>query len=284
MEIQHFRRLMENQFTAKKSRQEILDFINKYLYVDKYGANSIYEYFKEQFLFSEIPSEKKIIVEHYTDGNGKYVIFHTLFGRRTNDVLARALAFAVSRLQHRDVELSITDNGFFLQYKKQIQAVRAFSYVKSKDLRKIMALALDKTEILKRRFRHCATRALMILRTYKGREKTVGKQQVSSMLLINAVKRISNDFPILKEARREVLEDLMDIDNAKWIIEQIESKKIKIKEVFTDLPSPFAFNLIVQGYTDIMRIEDKQEFLKRMHNMILAKISLKERKNLNKIN
>lgn len=280
MEIQHFRRLMENHFSAKKSKQEILDFINKYLYVDKYGANSIYEYFKEQFLFSEIPSEKKIIVEHYSDQHNKYVIFHTLFGRRTNDVLARALAFAISRLQHRDVELSITDNGFFLQYTKQIQAVRAFSYVKSEDLRKIMALALDKTEVLKRRFRHCATRALMILRTYKGREKTVGKQQVSSMLLINAVKRISNDFPILKEARREVLEDLMDIDHAKWILEQVENKKIKIKEIFTDLPSPFAFNLIVQGYTDIMRIEDKQEFLKRMHNMILAKISLKERKAL----
>ena len=58
----------------------------------------------------------------------------------------------------------------------------------------------------------------MILRHYKGREKSVGKQQVSSMLLINAVKRISNDFPILKEARREVMEDLMDIEHAKWVM------------------------------------------------------------------
>ncbi len=276
MEIQQFRRKMENYFTAKKTKQEILDFINSYLYVDKYGANSIYEYFKEQFLFSEIPSDKKILVEHYSDQHKKYVIFHTLFGRRTNDVLARALAFAVSRLQHRDVEISITDNGFFLQYTKQIQAVKAFSYVKSEDIEKIMKLALDKTEVLKRRFRHCATRALMILRNYKGKEKTVGKQQVSSMLLINAVRRISEDFPILKEARREVLEDLMDIEHAKWVLEQIESRKIKIKEVFNDLPSPFAFNLVAEGYTDIMRIEDKVEFLQRMHNMVLAKISLKE--------
>ena len=32
------------------------------------------------------------------------------------------------------------------------------------------------------------------------------------MILLNAVKRISNDFAILKEARREVLDDLMDLD------------------------------------------------------------------------
>jgi ATP-dependent Lhr-like helicase len=42
------------------------------------------------------------------------------------------------------------------------------------------------------------------------------------------------------------------------------------------MPSPFAFNLIVQGYTDILKIEDKIEFLKRMHNNVLAKISLRK--------
>jgi len=138
-------------------------------------------------------------------------------------------------------------------------------------------LALDKSEVLRRRFRHCAARALMILRSYMGREKSVGRQQKSSMLLINAVRKISFDFPILKEARREVLEDLMDIKNAQKVLEWVEDGTIKVKEIFTDIPTPFAFNLIAMGYSDIMKMEDKQEFLKRMHNMILAKISLKKK-------
>ena len=95
------------------------------------------------------------------------------------------------------------------------------------------------------------------------------------MLLMSALKRIDPDFSILKEARREVLEDLMDIENTKKIIKGIEEKKIRIEQVHTEMPSPFAFNLIVQGYTDILKIEDKIEFLKRMHNNVLAKISLK---------
>ena len=96
------------------------------------------------------------------------------------------------------------------------------------------------------------------------------------MILLNAVKRISNDFCILKEARREVLEDLMDIENAAKVIEGIEQKKILVKEINTNLPSPFAFNLILQGFTDVMKIEDKVEFIRRMHEQIMAKIKIEK--------
>ena len=95
------------------------------------------------------------------------------------------------------------------------------------------------------------------------------------MILMSALKRINPDFSIIKEAKREVLEDLMDIENTKLILKQIEERKIHVKEIATNIPSPFAFNLIVQGYTDLMKIEDKIEFLRRMHNNVLAKISLK---------
>ena len=48
--------------------------------------------------------------------------------------------------------------------------------------------------------------------------------------------------------------------------------KIKVKTFQTKLPSPFAFNLVLEGYIDIMKMEDKVEFLRRMHHMVLAKI------------
>ena len=117
----------------------------------------------------------------------------------------------------------------------------------------------------------------MILRNYKGRRRGVGRQQISSKILMSAVRRISEDFPILKEARREVLEDLMDFDKTKMILEGVGSGKIKVEEVYTTVPSPFAFNLIVGGYSDMLKIEDKHEFLKRMHEMVKAKIALGKR-------
>jgi len=277
LEIGRFRKLLNEKFCLSKSKNEIIDFINDYVYVDKNAAVSIYNYFFEQFNYAEIPSNSRIIVEHYTNEQGmKHTIFHTLYGRRVNDCLSRAIAFAISRTQHRDVEIGINDNGFYISSEKSVNVMHAFKLIKSKDFRKVLDAAIDRTEILKRRFRHCAMRALMILRTYKGRTKRVGRQQVSSMILLSAVKRISPDFSILKEARREVLEDLMDVDNAQKIIEGIEKGKIKIKEITTTIPSPFAFNLIAQGVTDILKIEDRVEFLRRMHKNVLAKIGVKK--------
>jgi ATP-dependent Lhr-like helicase len=278
LEIQKFRLDINDLFTAKRTKQEILDFIYRYLYVDENAANSIYEYFREQFMYTEVPHLRKLIVEHYTDEfENKHIIFHSLYGRRVNDVLSRALAYAISRQQHRDVEISVTDNGFVLKCSKKVIPMKAFALLKSDELRQVMENAIDRSQVLVRRFRHCATRALMILRQYKGIRKSVGKQQVSSMILINAARRISKDFPILKEAKREVLEDLMDVQSAAFVIKQVENKDIEIKEIFTTIPTPFAFNLVMQGYQDILKMEDKVEFIKRMHDMVLAKIALKNK-------
>ena len=272
-DIGKFRRLMEEKFRNKRSKEDILKFINEYLYVDENSANAIYEYFREQYLFmQEIPSDKKLIVERYNEEGKKYFIFHTIYGRRVNDVLSRVVGYAIGRIQHRDVEIGISDNGFYVASIKDIQVLRAFKLIKSKEIYDVAKKAIEKSEILKRRFRHCATRSLMILRQYKGVTKRVGRQQVSSMILLSAVRRIDENFCILKEARREVLEDLMDIDNAKMIIGKIENDEIKIKEIETSSPSPFAFNLASQGYSDVLKIEDKIEFLRRMHNRVLNKI------------
>jgi len=272
-DIQRFRRYLEDMFINKKTKEEIIKFINEYLYTDDYATNAIYEYFWEQFMYTEIPHEKKIIIEHYQDEqNKKYVIFHSLYGRRVNDVLSRGVAYAIGKIQKRDVEIGINDNGFYLASKSNIQARRAFDMINPDNLEEVMKKAIEKTEVLKRRFRHCATRSLMILRTYKGRTKRVGRQTVSSMILLKAVREVSNNFPILEEARREVLEDLMDIQNAKKIIKDIHEGKIEIKHIHTQIPSPFALNLVLQGTTDLMKIEEKIEFLRRMHKNVLAKI------------
>ncbi len=280
MEINRFRYLMNDKFEHKISKEEIMEFLHKYLYINDNAANSIYSYFYEQYHFSKIPSHKRIVVESYSEKGRNYVIFQTLFGRRVNDCLSRSLAYVIGKSQHRDVEVGMSDNGFYISAEKPFNAMRAFNLVQQQDLRLILEQSLEKSEVLLRRFRHCAGRSLMILRNYMGRTKRVGRMQISSKILFNAVKRISNDFPILKEARREVTEDLMDIQNAEKIILGVVEKNIQVVEVNTSMPSPFAFGLIMAGYSDIIKIEDKQEFLRRMHQQVLARIGLKKGKEI----
>ncbi len=278
LDIGRFRRLMEDKLTHQMKKQEIIVFIKEYLSVGENAAESLYQYFYEQYEYSEVPHDRKIVVEHYKSEKGNYYIFHSLFGRRVNDCLSRAFGLIASRQIKEDVEIGINDNGFYLRTEKNANIRRAFDLIESDRIELIMKVAIKKSEVLKRRFRHCAMRSLMILRNYKGRRKNVGKQQVSSKILLSAVRRIDQDFPILKEARREVLQDLMDIKRAKKVLEKIEQKELKIIHDHTKIPSPFAFNLVTQGRADILKMEDRMEFLKRMHQMVLAKISLKQGK------
>jgi len=68
------------------------------------------------------------------------------------------------------------------------------------------------------------------------------------------------------------MEDLMDIHNARKVLELIDKGQLQVKIKDVDVPSPFALNLIIQGHMDLIRIEAKQDFLKRMHKRHMASI------------
>ena len=281
LEINKFREIMNEKFKSKKSgdesKDEIIKFITEHLYIEKNIAEEIYNYFYQQFNFSDIPNSKLLLIERYHDlqQQKNYLLFNSMYGRRVNDALSRALGYLIGMAAHkRDIEVGISDRGFYIAG-DLLPIDKAIKELKSGSLRKLLEAAIERTDILTRRFRHCASRSLMILRSYKGRRKSVGKQQMKSHFLIHAVKKISEDFPILKEAKREVLEDLMDIENAERVLKWLEDGKLKIKLHDTSLPSPFSLNLLLQGHTDLIRIEDKQAFLKRMHQLYINEIERK---------
>src|SRR3989338_3337036 len=141
-------------------------------------ADAIYNYFEEQFNYAEIPTADRIIAENLHFEGKHYLIFHSCFGRRVNDVLSRSLAYVYSKIYHTNIMVSITDHNFYLQSTQKLSAAEGIEQLKKENLQKLMELAVDKTDILKRRFRHCAGRSLMILRNYKGHRKAVGRQQV----------------------------------------------------------------------------------------------------------
>jgi ATP-dependent Lhr-like helicase len=278
LEISRFRNLIEEKLKARKSRREIEGFIKRFCYVDEKVASKIFNYLILQYKYLGLPSNKKIIIESYK-GEKNYWIFHALFGRRVNDALSRVFAFLVAQQGGRDVELGISDNGFFLVGELDEGKVKkVLNFLTSKNLEEVLEEAIKKTEIFKRRFRHCAARSLMILRNYKGRRKSAGKQQVKSGFLLGAVQKISEEFPILQEARREILEDVMDLANAKLVLDWIKTGKIKIEFKKTILPSPFSLNLIMQGRADLIKIEDKIEFLKRIYGEIKRQVKEKVKK------
>jgi len=271
LSIQELRSELADMFAKGCPPGEIRGFIRSQLALDARGVESFYRYFYEQDHYAKIPHRQKILIEFYQDGPKTWVIFHALWGRRVNDALSRAMAWIIARREDRDVEVCITDHGFALAYEGKVKVIEAFDLLKERDVREVLEDALRESEILRRRFRHCASRALMILRNYKGRRASVGRQQMKAHILQHAVERMDEYFPILKEAYREVMEDAMDVESAQKIVEEIRSGQIEIEGLTSATPSPFAVHILMHGHGDIIKAEDRQRFLQRMYERITSK-------------
>jgi ATP-dependent Lhr-like helicase len=251
---------------------------------DKNSIASIYEYMKEQVYFTgKVPSDKLILIERTRYNDREYTIFHSLFGRRVNDALSRVFAFILSDRLKEEVGLMINDNGFALISNERINDSVIKSVIESAakaDIHKIITENIKRTEILRRRFRHAAARGLMILRNYKGHRIRVERQQINAQAILRIISEIDENFPILKEAYREIEEDVMDISNSYNILKAIKTKKIRYSMVDTAVPSSFSHSLITMGESDVVSIKNRKEYIRKLHKLVLEKI--KENQNGNK--
>jgi ATP-dependent Lhr-like helicase len=290
IEIGSFRRslskLIKRYITSNKiSHQfkilpEEIDVMLSAMPIDKNSRLAIANYFLEQLLFAgEVPTDKSILVEQTSDpsSGNNYVIFHTLFGRRVNDALSRAIAIELSEMIDSDINIIINDNGFVLNIPKGEKVTERtindlISEISHIGIAPLLKHNIRRTELMRRKFRHVAARSFMVLRNYKGWKISVGKQQFNSQLLLKAVEEIDQNFPVLKEAYREILEDTMDVPRAEKVLSMINSGAIKIKVIHTQVPSPFSHSMITFGSADVIMMKERRRYLQKLHKMVMKKI------------
>ena len=174
--------------------------------------------------------------------------------------------------------MMVGDNGFVLVTDGEVKIregniLDIIREMEPSSLRLILEHNIRKTELMKRRFRHVASRGLMILRNYKGWKIGVRKQQVNSQLLLDAVEEMDPNFPLLKETYREILNDSMDIQRAKEVVTKLRDKGIAVKFIKTAVPSPFSHNLLTFGHADIIMMKGRKKYLQRLHRLVMKRIN-----------
>ncbi|HYM38924.1 MAG TPA: ATP-dependent helicase [Thermoplasmata archaeon] len=242
--------------------------------VDEGSATSLVSYTQEQrALIADLPTDDQVLLEGFIDEKGnRNIVFHFPFGRRVNDALSRAYAFALTEKQHTNVRVSVTDDNFMLTVPKRVEIPGLARLVASENLEDLLRKAIKNTELFKQRFRHCATRSFMVLRNYKGREVSIGRQQLRSQRVLDWLHEIE-DFPVVKETYNEILHEVMDLDHAREVLQAIEAGKVRVKETdFSGLPSPFAHNVVLQGVSDLVLMEDRSALLRELHRKVLERV------------
>ena len=96
------------------------------------------------------------------------------------------------------------------------------------------------------RFRECAARALLLPRRQIGKRQPLWQQRQRASQLLEVAADYPS-FPIVAEAVREVVQDVFDVPALVEVMRGLASRSIRLVEVSTPRPSPFASSLLF-GY------------------------------------
>lgn len=268
------------QALADKIRKEGLEVSRKWLLteyrLDERSVESILVYFRNQLAITgTVPTDKRLMIEGYVDRKGRLnVVFHSVYGRRVNDALSRAYAYAIGKAVKVNVGTAILDDGFVITLPsgKMIDLGRIPSLVTPENIEELIRRAIRRTELFKQRFRHCAVRSFMVLRMYKGWEISVSRQQTRAIKVLDLLEGMES-FPVVKETYREILDDVMDLPNAVSVVKGIANGEIEFRILpLTDVPSPFSHGLILVGAEDVVLMEDREALLRELHRQVLARV------------
>ena len=268
------------QKVQKEEESSVIEWIERSFQVDNIIARTIVDYVKEQLMFLNVtPSNKKLLVESFIDPQGRMILtFHAYYGRRVNDALSRAFAYAIGSELDSDVGSAVNDNGFVLMLPadKIVDTSIIPNLIKVSNLENILKSAIINTELFLTRFRHVANRSLMILRRSGDRHVPVSRQTMYARRIFPTIRNMA-DFCVIKETYREILRDYMDLSNCLVVLDKLEKGEFEyVITPLSDIPSPFAHGIVLLGVADIVQISDRSALLRELHQQVLAKVFGKE--------
>lgn len=246
--------------------------------LDAWAADNLAAYLTEQRLGTgRVPDDRTVVVERFRDELGDWrVVIHSPLGARVHAPWALVISARLRARFGLDVAAMHSDDGIVLRLPDAgggwdgdpwdagapapedgdgtAQALHIPGRVTLEDL------LLDPDEVLgavrdelgssvmfAARFREAAARALLLPRRRPDKRQPLWQQRQRSAQLLEVASQFP-DFPIVLEAARECLQDDFDVEALAGLMREIGAGGVRVVEVTTPTPSPFAQSLLF-GYT-----------------------------------
>src|SRR5450631_2119103 len=114
------------------------------------------------------------------------------------------------------------------------------------DVHDLVTSEIGGSALFAARFRECAARALLLPRRRPDRRQALWQQRQRSAQLLTVASQYAS-FPIILETVRECVQDVFDVPGLSALMREIGSRTVRLVEVETPTPSPFARSLMF-GY------------------------------------
>ncbi|MFI6894240.1 DEAD/DEAH box helicase [Streptomyces sp. NPDC050256] len=252
--------------------------------LDTWAVDNVLSYIDEQRrACGHVPDDRTILVERFRDELGDWrVVVHSPFGAQVHAPWALALSARLAERYGMDAQVMHADDGIVLRLPDaDMMGLDLLDFDPVQDPAQAPAaaplppantaldsdqppvgaadVAFDKGEIeqivtdqvggsalFASRFRECAARALLLPRRSPGKRTPLWQQRQRASQLLQVASEFGS-FPIVLEAVRECLQDVFDVPGLTEVMGDLEARRIRLVEVTTPEPSPFARSLLF-GY------------------------------------
>jgi ATP-dependent helicase Lhr and Lhr-like helicase len=212
--------------------------------MDAHTADELIGYIRSQKAVSLIPTDRRIVVEHYRDvANQKHVIIHNHFGKRLNRTWLLAIERQFESTLPYRVYGNAKDNGIELVFSEwDVSWLHVILQVTSANVDALLAEALAGSPLLAVAFRRIAETSLLLSRSFT-RIPLWQKRLRGSELLKNALP-YAERFPYFEEAMRQAMHEYLDVDRLRDVLEAVSDGRIETVVRETEFPSPMAAQFI----------------------------------------
>ena len=214
--------------------------------LDEWAADNLVSYLEEQRRATRhVPDDRTIVVERFRDELGDWrICIHTPFGGGVHAPWALALNARLHERYGVDVQAVHADDGIVLRIPdtEDTPPGAELAVFDPDEIEQLVTDEIGGSALFAARFRECAARALLLPRRDPRRRSPLWQQRQRSAQLL-AVAGKYGSFPIVLETIRECLQDVYDLPGLVELLRGIAARKLRVVEVETTEPSPFAKSL-----------------------------------------
>jgi ATP-dependent Lhr-like helicase len=232
---------------------------------DEFASDNLWQLLDDQRQATGVvPTDTTFVVERFRDELGDWrVILHSPYGLRVHGPLALAVSRRLRERYGIEEKPTASDDGIIVRLPDTEEtAPGADLFVFDADeIEPIVTAEVGGSALFASRFRECAARALLLPRRHPGKRSPLWHQRQRAAQLLDVARKYP-DFPIVLEAVRECLQDVYDVPTLTELMHRVAQRRLRLVEVETATPSPFAASLLF-GYVGAFMYEGDSPLAER---------------------
>ncbi|MGK5673535.1 ATP-dependent helicase [Micromonospora sp. URMC 106] len=218
--------------------------------LDDWAAGNLMAYLREQRAATRsLPDDRTVVVERFRDELGDWrLAVHSVLGARVNGPWALAIGRRLAERYGVDAQVMPSDDGIVVRLPDTADEPPGADVVvfEPEEIAQLVEESVGTSALFASRFRECAARSLLLPRRDPRRRQPLWQQRQRAAQLLDVAREYA-DFPVTLEAARECLQDVFDQPALAELMRDLAARKVRLVEVETAQPSPFARSLLF-GY------------------------------------